>query len=334
MDSGKTALGLILEELKLQNPDASQVIVPEYICSSVPEAVTDAGLSPVFAPVGGNLNLLPDQLIPLLQGPVLAVLAVHMYGLPCDIMQIEEICRAKNIPLIDDAAQVLGLSQSDRSLGTFGAYGILSFAQSKTVVAGLSGAGGVILMNDPTREEAMRSRYTSLPDAPPSRGLWQFACGYVLAAGFPVLRYYLERLFQGFGFQKTARTQSRISKICATIACHQLDSLPERLSSRRSSLNKLARGLSKIEGLTLPQWSEDSYLCRMMIQLPRNADLPSWRNHLSDHGIPTRLPYPVQNGSQPDYPRTHLLEIPIQSHFSDRQINKIIHALTTLSRKD
>jgi perosamine synthetase len=69
-----------------------------------------------------------------------AVVAVHIFGNPCDIINIKKICNKYNLILIEDAAECVGSKYKKKHLGTFGDFGILSFNGNKIVTTGSGGA--------------------------------------------------------------------------------------------------------------------------------------------------------------------------------------------------
>jgi dTDP-4-amino-4,6-dideoxygalactose transaminase len=147
-----------------------------------------------------------------------------MFGCPARIGEIEAHCRAAGVFLVDDAAQVVGERSEGRLLGTFGDVGIVSFAQSKAVVTGVRGSGGVLLVNNPALDDGVRQawkgcrRRAGAPRRlPTSPGI---TCGtrYTGNSG-----YYLARLRSRLGgARKTAPQPARIANLDAAIALAQL----------------------------------------------------------------------------------------------------------------
>ncbi|OEU70376.1 MAG: aminotransferase DegT [Desulfuromonadales bacterium C00003093] len=76
---------------------------------------------------------------------IAACVPMHTFGHPCRIEQIAEICRERNITLIEDAAESLGSTLHGRQTGTFGRLGIYSFNGNKIITCG---GGGVIVTDD------------------------------------------------------------------------------------------------------------------------------------------------------------------------------------------
>ena len=78
---------------------------------------------------------------------ITACVPVHIFGHPCRISEIIEICNYYHISVIEDAAESLGSVFKGKHTGTFGLLGIYSFNGNKTVTCG---GGGAIVTNDET----------------------------------------------------------------------------------------------------------------------------------------------------------------------------------------
>lgn len=74
-----------------------------------------------------------------------AVVVVHLYGTPAKMDEITAICEEHNVPLVEDAAEGLGGEYKGKKLGSFGAYGILSFNGNKIIT---TSGGGMLVGND------------------------------------------------------------------------------------------------------------------------------------------------------------------------------------------
>jgi len=90
-----------------------------------------------------------------------------MYGCPARIDEIERMAASAGAFVIDDAAQIVGIESNGRVLGGCGDIGIQSFAQSKSVVTGVRGSGGALLVNNQQLEAPVRALYAKLR---PARG--------------------------------------------------------------------------------------------------------------------------------------------------------------------
>lgn len=76
---------------------------------------------------------------------VKVVVIVHLYGTPCKMDEIIEICKKHNATLIEDAAESLGATYNGKQTGSFGKYNIISFNGNK-IITGSS--GGMLLTDD------------------------------------------------------------------------------------------------------------------------------------------------------------------------------------------
>lgn len=75
---------------------------------------------------------------------VKVVVIVHLYGTPCQIDEIKEICEKHNAILIEDAAESLGATYKGQQTGSFGHYNIISFNGNKII----TGSSGGMLLTD------------------------------------------------------------------------------------------------------------------------------------------------------------------------------------------
>lgn len=57
---------------------------------------------------------------------VKAVIVVHLYGLPAEMGRLQELCKARGVPLIEDAAESLGSTYHGEATGSIGDFGVLS----------------------------------------------------------------------------------------------------------------------------------------------------------------------------------------------------------------
>ncbi|MBI2877243.1 MAG: DegT/DnrJ/EryC1/StrS family aminotransferase [Candidatus Tectomicrobia bacterium] len=137
VSSGTAALHLSL--LALEVGPGNEVILPDYVCLSVLDAVRQVGATPVLAdidPVGYNLAApgLSQQVTPRTR----AIIVPHLFGLPADLAELLSL----GIPVIEDCAQALGARYQDRPVGSFGQLAVLSFYATKVIA---TGEGGMVL---------------------------------------------------------------------------------------------------------------------------------------------------------------------------------------------
>lgn len=74
-----------------------------------------------------------------------AIIPVHIFGHPCEIDKIVNLCKKYNIITIEDAAEGLGSYYKKKHVGNFGLLGCISFNGNKIIT---TGAGGIVLTNN------------------------------------------------------------------------------------------------------------------------------------------------------------------------------------------
>lgn len=146
VSSGSTAVACALAAAGIGHGD--EVIVPPFTYLATIEAVLLAGGLPVFADIDDTLCLDAGGIRAALSPNTKAVLLVHMCGAAADMDPILELCRERNLVLVEDAGQALGAWYHGRSVGRFGATGAFSFDFFKITTAG---EGGVFITDDETR---------------------------------------------------------------------------------------------------------------------------------------------------------------------------------------
>ena len=146
VSSGSTAVACALAAAGIGHGD--EVIVPPFTYLATIEAVLLAGGLPVFADIDDTLCLDASGIRAALTPDTKAVLLVHMCGAAAEMDPILELCRERDLVLIEDAGQALGAWYHGRSVGLFGATGAFSFDFFKITTAG---EGGVFVTDDETR---------------------------------------------------------------------------------------------------------------------------------------------------------------------------------------
>lgn len=144
--NGTDALEIAIEALQL--PAGSEIIVPgnSFIASS--EAVSRCGHKVVFADVDqGSYTLTADAVRSKLTKKTKAVMAVHLYGHPCDMDALQNICKEHDLMLIEDCAQAHGAKYKGRTVGTFGELSAFSFYPGKNLGA-YGDAGAIVSQNE------------------------------------------------------------------------------------------------------------------------------------------------------------------------------------------
>ena len=152
VSSGTAGLVFSLAALGLQRGE--KVILPSFTFMATAQATLYAGGIPVFAEIEDDLTLSTTDLERLLKEhtDVAAVIAVHMYGLPARVREIEAVVargserRGRKIALIFDAAHAFGSSIDGERVGGFGDAEVFSLSVTKVLV---TVEGGLVSTRDP-----------------------------------------------------------------------------------------------------------------------------------------------------------------------------------------
>ncbi|WP_448547390.1 DegT/DnrJ/EryC1/StrS family aminotransferase [Thalassotalea fusca] len=331
MNSARAALKIGLDYAGLCKPPAIEVIIPEYICTSVPETILRAGCIPVNVPVDKYLNIDASKIREFINPKTRAVIAPHMYSKPADIEHIETICRENSVFLVDDAAQVAGVEVNGRKLGTFGDMGILSFAQAKTIVTGVQASGGVLFSNNEDLLVYSKKYAASLL---PAHSRWpnliHFLCSYYFQGVFKNLDYYLQRIKQ----KRTSATLDhyaprQISELEASIAICQFKSLAQRKCKIKTILDCYRRRMGQFKTFEFIQLTNDiNYLSRLIVRT-RKLSPEKVIQFLASRGVQAKKAYGRGSEAYDCSSISGLFELPLQN-LTESEVGKIIESLYLL----
>jgi perosamine synthetase len=149
--SGTSALHLALLAHGIGPGD--EVITPSFTFVASVNSILFTGAVPKFVDVDqATFNLDADRVEAAIGSRTRAIMAVHLYGSPCDMDVLVNIARQRNLVLIEDCAQAVGATYHGKSVGSFGT-GAFSLYATKNVMAG---EGGVITTDNPDVADTAR----------------------------------------------------------------------------------------------------------------------------------------------------------------------------------
>jgi perosamine synthetase len=157
--NGTTAIYAALRALKCRD---RSVILPANICPSVISAIYHTSNVPFFVDIERDRWGLDPELLARHVESAGAVIAVHLFGIPCYIDRIVAACRAKKVPVIEDCAQAEGASYQGQTVGTFGDIAVFSYGAGKIISIG---GGGAATTSDEGLFRALKSEHERLPHA-------------------------------------------------------------------------------------------------------------------------------------------------------------------------
>lgn len=161
--NGTDAVVIALKSLEVGEGDA--VFTVSHTAVATVAAIEMAGATPVLVDIDpSSFTLDPQKLEDAIRafsrsgsaGRPRAVIAVHLYGQPCDMAAIADICKRHGLLLIEDCAQAHGANISGITVGNFSDIASFSFYPTKNL--GAFGDGGAVV----TRNTALAERAAAL----------------------------------------------------------------------------------------------------------------------------------------------------------------------------
>lgn len=129
-NNGTIALLTALKALDL--PYGSEIITTPFTFAATPHCISWNGLKPVFCDIEpSTMTIDADKIERLITENTSAILAVHVYGFPCDVNKIDEIAKKHNLKVIYDGAHVFSTKIHDIGIGNFGDITMFSFHATK-----------------------------------------------------------------------------------------------------------------------------------------------------------------------------------------------------------
>ncbi len=151
--SGTDALHLALVGAGIGAGD--EVITTPFTFIATAEAIAYVGATPVFVDIDpATFNLSIDLVEQAITERTKAVMPVHLFGQPADMMALKALCDNRGLALIEDCAQSFGAEVGGKKSGALGLAGAFSFFPSKNL--GCFGDGGMVVTNDDEIARKMR----------------------------------------------------------------------------------------------------------------------------------------------------------------------------------
>ncbi len=172
VSNGTVAIHLALLALGIGKDD--EVIVPTLTYIASVNSITYTGATPVFVDsLIETWQIDPSDIIKKITPKTKAIMAVHLYGHPCDMDSLVAICKEYNLFLIEDCAEAIGTMYKGKHVGTFGDISTFSFFGNKTIT---TGEGGMVVTNDETLHD--RSMHFKGQGLAKHRQYWHDVIGY------------------------------------------------------------------------------------------------------------------------------------------------------------
>ena len=254
--NGTDAIEIAIEALSL--PKGSEIIVPANSFIASAEAVSRTGHQVVFCDANSDdYTLKLDDVKKRITPNTAAIMAVHLYGHPCDMDPLLERAQQYNLKIIEDCAQAHGAEYKGKRVGAIGDVGCFSFYPGKNL--GAYGDGGAIITND--EELATQCR--------------------MIANHGRIAKY--DHEFEG--------RNSRLDGLQAAILDVKLKHLDKWTNQRVMIADEYLKQLKDVAEITLPvrqEWARQVYHL-FVIRYPKRDEL---RAKLKEMGVQVGVHYP------------------------------------------
>jgi dTDP-4-amino-4,6-dideoxygalactose transaminase len=255
--NGTDALEIAIEALNL--PVGSEIIVPANSFISSSEAVSRQGHKVIFSDCDSESYIVSvEDVKKRITSKTKAIIAVHLYGHPCDMGALLNLADEHDLYVIEDCAQAHGAEYNGKKVGGLGDIATFSFYPGKNL--GAYGDGGAITSNN----ESLMTK-----------------CKMIANHG-RIAKY--DHEFEG--------RNSRLDGLQAAILSVKLRYLSEWTQRRIEIARHYSESLKGITDIILPvkqEWAKHVYHL-FVIRTDRRDEL---KHHLEDMDIQVGVHYPV-----------------------------------------
>jgi len=152
VNSGTSALHMALLAVGIGPGD--EVIVPSFSFAATANSVALTGATPVFVDIEPDyFAVSPAAVEAAITSRTKAIMPVHLYGHPADLVALSDIATRHNLMILEDAAQAHAASVNGIPVGAWGAAASFSFYPTKNMT---SGEGGMVTTGSAETERMVR----------------------------------------------------------------------------------------------------------------------------------------------------------------------------------
>lgn len=320
LSAGTAAVHLALIQLGVGQGD--EVICQSLTFSASANPIVYMGATPIFVDSEQETwNISPEIMEEAIKDRIKngvkpkAIVAVHLYGMPYKVEEIQEIADRYEIPVIEDAAEALGSTYKGEKCGSFGHFGVLSFNGNKIITT--SGGGALVCHTRKEREETIFLSTQARDDAP---------------------HYQHSRI--GYNY--------RMSNIVAGIGRGQMEILSKRVDQKRGIYNHYYENFADRPGLEFHREPENMFSnrwlstilvhpeenngitredIRMALKEDNIESRPLWKPM---HLQPVFEKYPYYGGTVSETLFENGLCLPSGTNMEQNDINRVIKGLKTV----
>jgi len=296
------ALCLALKACDIGQGD--QVITVSHTAVATVAAIELTGATPILVDIEPEFYTIdPSQVQKAITSSTKAIIPVHLYGQPVDLVSILDIANQYNLRVIEDCAQATGALYQNCHVGSYGDLACFSFYPTKNL--GAIGDGGIVVCNDSELANKVKS-----------------------------LREYG---WDGNRVSQFPGTNSRLDELQAAILRIKLKHLDQDNQKRKNLATLYNQGLS---GLALPQVRpECTHVYHLyVVRCPHRDELQTF---LKERGCVTGIHYSIPIHQNPAYQKRlfytsleeterivkEILSLPMYPELTENDIQEVVQLL-------
>jgi dTDP-4-amino-4,6-dideoxygalactose transaminase len=312
--NGTDAIELALRALDIGHGDA--VFTVSHTATATVAAIVRCGAIPIFVDINPiSFTMCPASLENAIDSVkrtcpevnTKAIIPVHLYGHPVDMVGITSIAEKHNLPIIEDCAQAHGANYHNQKVGTFGLISTFSFYPTKNM--GALGDAGIVVTNNLEYGNKIE---------------WLRQYGWQ--------ERYISTIFG---------INSRMDEIQAAILRIKLRHLDQDNQRRQVIAEHYNQGLANQDVIQLPQnASSVQHVYHQYVIRTKNRD--ALQNYLKNENILTAIHYPRPVHQQPAFNgkesilvplkhtesiRTEILSLPMYPEMQTNEVERVIEAI-------
>ena len=306
VSSGTDALILALMTLNIKAGD--EVLCPSFTFFATAGAIYRLGATPVFCDVDPeDFGICLNSAVQKITERTKCIMPVHLFGQCVNMLEVSAFAQQHGLSVLEDCAQAIGATHSNKQAGTIGKIGAYSFFPSKNL--GGFGDGGLVTTND----EELVERMTRLRN----HGMYP--------------KYYHGEVGGNF----------RLDAIQCALLRVKLPHYGNYLANRRSNANFYLTSLASHNGLILPKEKENcGHTWNQFTMRIKDGRRDEFKQHLTSNSVGSEIYYPVPLHQQECFAKlpshcksgcevSHLLSqevisIPIYPELSRQQKEKVV----------
>ncbi len=156
-NSGTSSLHVALQTLREKHlwASGSKAIVPASTFIASANVVVHNRMLPTFVDVSPDTFNIDENLIEqAITDDTKAIMAVHMFGQPCNMTVIADIAKRHGLKIIEDSCETMFAEHDNKRVGSWGDIGCFSTYVAHIIVTGV---GGIATTNNPEYAAKIRS---------------------------------------------------------------------------------------------------------------------------------------------------------------------------------